>query len=270
MIISKLEKYKKDLDILINNGGLLWVSLIKKYSTDIKSEVVEKIFNTPEKIKKIPDFDQDYQSWYSEALELVRQIIPSRLDDMISYYKPDSRSKRKELDYESYTISDCLNHITVTKGLAKEKVVGPDAAIAKFYQQLKIIESIKRKFESSLFDMKQLLQADIFDSELDAAKELNNKGFVRGSGAIAGVVLESHLSNALRNHGIKIAKKDPSINDLNDLLKENNVIDLPTWRFIQHLADLRNLCDHIKEREPVKNEIETLISGVDKMIKTIY
>jgi len=266
MIISKLEKYKKDLDILINNGGLLWLSLINKYATHL-TEKEKELLKSPETIKIIPDFDKEYQSWYSEALELVRQVIPSRLDDFISYYKPVG--KRKELDYESYTISDCLNHLEVTSGL-KGKIVGPKAAIGRFYQQLQIIKSIKRKFESSLFDIKQLLQADVFDSELEAAKELNNKGFIRGAGAIAGVVLETHLSNVLRNNNIKITKKDPAINDLNNLLKENNVIDLPTWRFIQHLADLRNLCDHKKEREPVKADIEILISGTDKIIKTIY
>ncbi len=46
-----------------------------------------------------------------------------------------------------------------------------------FDSQIGILKSCEKRFESSLFDIKQLLQADIFDSELEAAQELNKKGF---------------------------------------------------------------------------------------------
>ena len=48
------------------------------------------------------------------------------------------------------------------------------------------------------------------------------------------------------------------------------VIDTPTWRFIQRLADLRNLCDHKKSDEPATDDIEELIAGVRKTIKTVF
>ena len=54
------------------------------------------------------------------------------------------------------------------------------------------------------------------------------------------------------------------------MLKDNDVIDTPTWRFIQHLGDLRNLCDHNKDRVPKKEEVDDLIAGVVKIIKTIF
>jgi len=110
----------------------------------------------------------------------------------------------------------------------------------------------------------------LFNSELDVARELNKKGFTRGTGAVVGVVLEKHLSQVCENHKIKVTKQKPTINDFNQLLKDNDVIEMPTWRFIQHLADLRNLCDHNKEREPRKEEIEELINGVEKVTKTIF
>jgi len=53
------------------------------------------------------------------------------------------------------------------------------------------------------------------------------------------------------------------------LLRDNDVIDIPTWRFIQHLADLRNLCTHKRKKEPTKEDVEELINGVEKVIKTI-
>jgi hypothetical protein len=64
-----------------------------------------------------------------------------------------------------------------------------------------------------------LVQSDFFDNELDAAEELNRKSFQRGAGAIAGVVLEGHLVTVCEQHKIS-PPKNPSIADLNDLLKK--------------------------------------------------
>ena len=101
-------------------------------------------------------------------------------------------------------------------------VVGPDAAIPRFKQQLSIVRSLRDRFRSSLFDIRQLAQADLFDSELDAAKELAKNKFARAAGAVAGVVLERHLKEVCGNHGVTIRKRDPQISDLNDVLKGAN------------------------------------------------
>jgi len=52
------------------------------------------------------------------------------------------------------------------------------------------IKVVKERFESSLFDIRQLVQADLFDSELEAAEELAKNRFSRAAGAVAGVVLD--------------------------------------------------------------------------------
>jgi hypothetical protein len=57
---------------------------------------------------------------------------------------------------------------------------------------------------------------------------------------------------------------------LNEMLKQSNAIDIPTWRFIQHLTDLRNLCDHKLSSDPTKIQIEELIAGVRKITKTVF
>jgi len=265
---TNLNRYEKDLDRLIVEGNLLYYALIVEYYPE-KDEIKKQFGKKYDDLKnKIGTFSEKYQTWYSESLECLRQILPSRIDDFVGYYK--SQTKRKDLTYANYTISDCLQGLEVTAGLYGQKVVGPDAAISIFKQQLNIIKSLKRKFGSSLFEIRALVQADLFDSELDAARELNKKGFIRGAGAVAGVVLESHLSQVCDSHKIRITKKKPTINDFNQLLKDNEVIETPTWRFIQHLGDLRNLCDHNKKREPKKEEIEELINGVEKITKTLF
>ena len=136
-------------------------------------------------------------------------------------------------------------------------------------QQVEIVSAAAARFESSLFDIRGMAQADLFDNELDAAAELNKSGFARGAGAVAGVVLEGHLATVCANHSVVITKKKPTLFDFYEALKAANVIDQQTWRFIQHLADIRNTCDH-KGKDPTKESVNDLIEGVRKISKTVF
>lgn len=135
--------------------------------------------------------------------------------------------------------------------------------------QYTILKSAEKRFESALFDMQEIVQADLFDSELEAARELTKNGFFRAGGAVASVVLEKHLGHVCKNHAIKSRKAHPSIADYYESLKKAEIIDMPMWRFIQHLGDIRNMCDHGKDREPTKEDVLELIEGVEKVIKTV-
>ncbi|MFA6897143.1 MAG: hypothetical protein WCQ96_02580 [Patescibacteria group bacterium] len=270
-MISNIEKYKNDLDRLISSGDLLFNSIYYEYYPEMFDQQIRKSIKDEAKIEELKksfiSFLDNYQSWYSESLGIIKFLLPDRLNDFVKLYeKPKSR---KSIEYGNYVIEDLLQDLVVTFSDGKRKV-GPEAAVHQFQQQLNIVKSAQRRFESSLFDIKQLIRADLFDSELDAAKELNKKGFMRGGGAVAGVVLEAHLLQVCENHNIKITKGNPAISDLNDLLKKNDIIEVSNWRFIQHLGDIRNKCDHKKNADPTKQEIKDLIEGVEKIIKSIF
>ena len=258
---TNLSKYKNDLERLIKKGDILYFSLI--FDLGLAGDKLKKTFN--EKKVELPKFKDEYENWYSESMQVIKQIIPDRIDDFVKLYKNE---KRKQTDYSTYTISDYMIGLVSTLGI--RTIAEPKSALPKYEQQLNILKSANKRFESSLFDIKQLLQADIFDSELETARELHKNGFLRPVGVVAGVILESHLSQVCTNHGATIRKKNPTIADYNDLLKNNNVVDVPQWRFIQRLGDLRNLCGHKKNREPTEDEVSELIDGVEKITKTLY
>jgi hypothetical protein len=267
--MAKIDEYKNELKKLIDQGKLLLISLSKKLNAEIIIDDGVKKIGLSKYIQEkkiiLPDFNNEYEKWYSESLEIIKQVLPSRFEDFKYLYKND---KRKKLDYLSYTMSDYM--IDVRNTIGSEVIVDSNAALPKFQQQLKILEATERRFESTLFEIKQLLQADLFDNEIDTARELLKNGYTRAAGAVAGVVLEKHLQQVSGDHTIIINKAQPNISDYNNSLKEAQVIDVPTWRFIQHLADLRNLCDHKKQREPQPEEIEDFIIGVDKILKTVF
>lgn len=272
-MLSNLDRYKQDLDSLIVKGDKLLLAIyaecfpekledsLKKEHGDKAKEILKDL------LKSVPSFAQDYQAWYSEAKVLVKQLLPDRLSDFVGHY--ERPKPRKNITYESYRILDYFQSLNITRW-DKTKVVGPDAAIPQFEQQLNILKSVRARFESSLFDIRQLVQADLFDSELGASAELAKNKFTRAAGALAGVVLERHLAQVCDNHEIKVPKKAPVMSDLNNALKEANVVDVPQWRFIQHLADIRNLCDHHKKTESTATEVDDLLAGVMKVTKTIF
>jgi hypothetical protein len=272
-MISNLERYKTDLDALLDRGRKLLHAIRSEcFPEEYRAQLTKAIGDKDQvdkSISELPSFDATYQSWYSEAKALIRQMLPDRLEDFVRYYeKPKSR---KELTHESYRIEDSLHGLIVTSsGYEKTRIVGPEAAIPHFRQQIAILIAVKRRFESSLFDIRQLVQADLLDSELDEAEELIRKGFTRAAGAIAGVVLERHLAQVCENHAIKVTRNNPTISDFNNSLKSSGVIDTPEWRSIQLLGDLRNLCDHDKKTEPTKEQISDLINGVKKVAKTLF
>ena len=267
---TNLDRYKNDLDKLIDEGNDLLMSLQLRYRpNEMKKLAKEQLGDKADKFfAELPTFSSEYQSWYSEAQSLVKQLLPDRLLHFNGFYeKPKGR---KEITYENYRIEDCLQGLVITRGYEKEEIVGPEDAIPQFKQQLAILKAVKARFESSLFEIRQPVQADLFDSELAAAKELNKHKYARAAGALAGVVLERHLREVCNSHNIKIRKKNPGIADLNDTLKENDVIEISQWRFVQHLGDIRNLCDHDKNNEPTPEQVGDLISGTMKILKTVF
>lgn len=272
--MTNLDRFRNDLERLVKTGQLLDTGI--KYEcypnvviSELKQHVNPRTKAYKTALKTIPSFKNDYQRWYSEAQAVIKQLLPDRLADFVHYY---DRGPRKEITFATYSIKDYLQGLRVTRthGAMEDVLVQPSAAIPLFEQQLAILKSAEAQFESTLFHIRELVQADLFDSELDAAEELRKKGFFRAAGAVAGVVLEGHLEQVCINHKVPIPSKDPTINYLNDLLRNAGVIETPEWRSIQHLADIRNKCDHKKQVEPTGAEIDDLIAGVKKKIKNLF
>lgn len=262
---SFINRYKKDLEKLIKDGELLTYGLYNELSDYYKSQLRALPKEQREFIQKC-SFKSNYNAWYNESLALVRQLVPDRFVDFKQYYKYE---KRKEFTHATYSISDYLDGL-IKKDLSGRVVLGTTEVLKKYEQQFSILKSLEKRFDSSLYEIRQLLQADLFDSEIEVSKELSSKGFYRAAGAVCGVVLEKHLVEVCSSHEIQIKKKAPHISDLNDALKNADVIDVPMWRQIQHMGDLRNLCDHKKERDPDENDIKELIRGTESIIKTLF
>lgn len=247
-----MERYsdiKQEIAELIEAGEKLYKALKAKKDSD----------NSNINCEDIGLFVNNYEAWYTKALVVIKQLSPERYQDFIKLY---SDNKRKELLKNTYCISDALR-------ITRQYGYGPWTASLCVLRQVHMLQACLDSFDSKVFDIQMTLQADIFDSELDSAKHLLKVGFLRPAGAICGVVIEKHFSKVCENRGISLKKKHPTIIDYNDALKDV-AYDVVEWRRIQRLADIRNLCDHNKDREPTKDEVEELISGTEKLIKNVF
>jgi hypothetical protein len=255
---TNLERFKSDLVKLDNLGVSMHNDLFFHYHSKQGRKWKKEEAELAEKVQG--SFRRDYQNWYSEAHAVIKQLLPDRLLEFTQLYQGGGNRVALIQNW----LVDLNDSVDDYRGDRSGKVM------MCFATQRNILASAMARFESSLFEITQLVRADLFDSELDAARELVSNGFLRGAGAVAGVVIERHLEQVRISHNVPCKKQHPTINDFNELLKNAKVVDVPTWRQIQRLGDIRNLCDHNKQREPTKDEVVELIDGTGKLCKTIF
>jgi hypothetical protein len=227
-----------------------------------KGNAVLKKFQDTE---KLPNVSIDYQSWYSKALKVMQLLAPDRYDEFRRYYEADP--KRKGLGYGTYVIHDYIKGVAPGAYELRDFDTRGQAALG-MYNQLVILASVIGRSKSILADIQGALLAELQDDEVDTAETLL-KVNVRAAGALAGVILESHLQKVAEAHGIKIAKKAPTIADLNDPLKSAGVYDTAVWRKISYMADIRNMCSHKKAADPTAAQAKELVDGVRWAVKNV-
>jgi hypothetical protein len=259
-----------ELAELVNSGRELWAHDHLKDLTgnDFKTfadELKAGGFERPTR-KSLKYLSTGYQGWYSQALRVVEQLLPDRLDEFACLYLD---RRRKDITWETYGVSDYLSGTVISKWDGAESFDHQAAGRDRFDRQIQILKSARDRLESLLTDIRGVLEADLFDDELSAAEDLLKANHLRSAGVVAGVVLERHLKRVIGNHKVSFRKK-PQLGNLNEALKTAEVYDVPQWRRVQRLADLRNLCGHDGEREPTKDEVEELVRGVEKVVATVF
>ena len=202
---------------------------------------------TPEKKKLSEKFKLDYQGWYSSCCALLER----------NYDRERTSEFKSEYEKNIKTIISA-NYITIDTEYT---------FIDSFKHQASILNALPLYLEHRLFDIELTVASILMDDELLKAEYLLKKGFIREAGNLSGVVLERYLKMMCDKNEPKLKyPKNAAINKLNDILKDNNLVDLIEWRKIQYLGDIRNKCDHDKKTEPKKEEVADLISKVKELM----
>lgn len=263
------ERHRADLQTLSDTGTLMLSDLHLrllaqdgKLSDPSSEKVASRIKGT---------FERRYQAWFSEAAALIRQLLPERHAEFVELYRSEGGDPVTTV--ASYCIRDWLRGVRISAGRhtrREEDDLHNLATVSnRFTLQLAILRATSRRFESGLFDIWRSVQSDMLSSELRTARALAEHGFPRAAGAVAGVVLVKHLGELAQSHDVEVPAACAEISTLGDALKKEEVIDMKAWQDVRRLGDIRRLCDHVRERDPTAEEVEELISGVERITRTV-
>ena len=218
---------------------------------------------------KEAEFLLNYQPWYTEAIKVVKVLAADRYGEFCSYYEPDPR--RKQINVETYRIQDFFRGVRPANRYSFQEAPWEARTVANAYvlAQTLIAESLFSRIDGILAELESVIAHGIQDAEIDSAEALKRVS-LRAAGALAGVVLETHLQRLASAHQITLTKKSPTIGDLNEPLKKAGVYDTPVYRKIQLLADIRNLCTHQKGNDPTPDQIDEMLNGVRSITKTVF
>jgi Domain of unknown function (DUF4145) len=126
-----------------------------------------------------------------------------------------------------------------------------------------IFLAAKEDYEGGyLKSARSLIQAEVFDSELEQASELYKAGYVSAAAIVAGVVLETALRESCGQAGIPHGKLDK----MNADLAKAGIYNKNQQKLITRLAGLRNSAAHGKPEEFTKKDIESMIRDVESFL----
>ena len=121
----------------------------------------------------------------------------------------------------------------------------------------------KEDFEGGyLSSIKTLVQAEVFDSELEQANELFSSGYHTAAAVIAGVVLETALRELCDRSGIPHGKLDK----MNSELAKAGVYNKLNQKRITAIADIRNSAAHGKQDEFTVQDVSDMIKDVSRFL----
>jgi len=121
----------------------------------------------------------------------------------------------------------------------------------------------------SLFDVRQLIHAEVFDEFLEQAQHLFESGYHGPSAVVAGTVLEDGLRQLCEQHGVPLSDK-PKLDRMNADLARAGVYNGLRQKQITALAAVRNDAAHGRWNEFSPDDVRRMIDGVRSFTETHF
>jgi hypothetical protein len=202
-----------------------------------------------------------FDELFEEIHSLESTIAPTDGD----YYKMDEASLLVwEVKVKSLLISSCgKESIHYSEFLEAKKTHNYESSSDVFKRlQCVFIAAMDDYKGGFLTSIKNLIQADVFDSELEQANELLNSGYKLASAVIAGVVLETALRDLCDRESIPTGKLDK----MNGDLAKKGIYNKLQQKRITALADIRNSAAHGKPNEFCEDDVKKMIKDIEQFL----
>lgn len=243
--MEKRDQLRFELGVLVASG--------RELSAHLQSEALD-----PRHV------NERYQVWYTQSLRMVAGVLPERRREFEGYYRADQDGRRESATIAAILGSPSGPRATGEKREALAGLFDPGLEQATFLHLLGMQLAILASAVPTL-----LPQERRPDRELQAARSLLSKGHRRAAGAVAGAVLERHLSSVAQRHDLSLSERDSaSLARLDRSLREAGVYGAARSRQIERLAELRDSCLGSK-RKVSPQLVAKLLSGVEETLKHV-
>ncbi|WP_179505663.1 MULTISPECIES: DUF4145 domain-containing protein [unclassified Sphingomonas] len=126
-----------------------------------------------------------------------------------------------------------------------------------------IFEAAREDYEAGLCNsFRNLVQAEVFSSELDQARELMEAGYLTAAAVIAGTVLETTLRELCDSLELATGKLDK----MNADLAKAGHYNLLVQKRITALADIRNNAAHGHPEKFTKDDVRDMIEYIEGFV----
>ncbi len=133
-----------------------------------------------------------------------------------------------------------------------------------------IMRAAKDDYENGyLFDVRVLIQAEVFDDFLEQAQHLFDAGFYAPAAVVAGSVLEDGLRKLCVRNRVSLPAK-PKLDTMNADLAKAGVYNLLVQKQITALADLRNNAAHGRWTEFTDKDVGQMLIQVRAFMTTHF
>jgi hypothetical protein len=134
---------------------------------------------------------------------------------------------------------------------------------AQFNRARAVFLAAKEDFEGGyLNSLRNLVEAEVFSTELEQARELLDAGYRAPAAVICGVVLETNIRRLCSARSVPIGKLDKMNADLAKAGQYNALVQ----KRITALAAIRNSAAHGNETEFGKADVKAMIEEVERLV----
>lgn len=136
--------------------------------------------------------------------------------------------------------------------------------VAKFKRVRSVFLAAKEDFEGGyLLSMRALVQAEVFSTELDQARELLTAGYAAAAAVITGVVLETNLRELCTRHSLMAGK----LERMNADLVKAGAYNVLVQKKITAIAAIRNSAAHGNTSEFKPSDVAAMLADVERLLE---
>ncbi len=138
------------------------------------------------------------------------------------------------------------------------------------YRAQGILKAAKDDYENEqLFEVRRLIEAELFDDFLEQSEHLLNSGYYQPAAVIAGCVLEDGLRKLCEKSSITLPSK-PKLDTMNSDLAKAGVFSKLVQKRITTLADLRNKAAHGQWDQFTKEDVVEMIQAIRRIMEVHF